>query len=74
MLRKVKLKTKLEGVLMSVLNFDRLVLHEIMTSEVRNVEKELNHKKETALGCKQNNNKNLTTVLGHQCLINIFVL
>ena len=40
--RKVKLMTTLDGVFMSVVNFDWLVLHEIMTREVRNVKKEQN--------------------------------
>ena len=33
--RKVKIKTTLDRVIMSILNFDWLVLHEIMTREVQ---------------------------------------
>ena len=36
----------LDGVFMSVLNFDWLVLHEIMTREVRKVKKEQNQKRD----------------------------
>ena len=57
----------LDGVFMSVHNFDWLVLYEIMTREVRNVKKEnKTKKKETVLGCKQKSDKNLTTVVGPQ--------
>ena len=43
--RKIKLTTTVDGVVMSVFNFDWLVLHEIMTREVRNFKKEPNQKK-----------------------------
>ena len=42
--QKVKLMTMLYGVFMSFLNFNWLVLHEIMTREVRKVKKEQNQK------------------------------
>ena len=43
--RKVKLKTTLDGVFMSIINFDWLVLNEIMASEIHKVKKEQNQKK-----------------------------
>ena len=41
---KVKLKIALDGVFMSVLNFDWLVLREIISREVLNVKKVQNQK------------------------------
>ena len=43
--RKLKLKTALDGIFMSVLNFDWLVLHKIKTIEVCIVKKEQNKKR-----------------------------
>ena len=63
--RKVKLKKTLDGVFMSILNFDWLVLHEIMTREVRNVKKEQNQKRDHSW-LKTKPQQKLKTVLGPQ--------
>ena len=62
---KVKLKTMLDGVFMSALNFDWLDLHEIMAREVHNIKKEQNQKSNRSqLQTKQQ--QKLMIVLGSQ--------
>ena len=64
--KKVKLKTTLDDIFMSVLNFDCLVPHEILTREVcRNVKKEQNQKRDLSrLQTKQQ--QKLTTLLASE--------
>ena len=70
--RKVKLKTTLDGVFMSILYFDWLVLHKSWQEKFV-MSKKNKTKKETVLSCKQNNNKNSTTVLGPLCMDSLFL-
>ena len=68
--RKVKLKATLDGIFMTVLNFDWLVCHEIMTREIRKVKKEQNQKRECSwLQTKQQKSM---TVLRPQCDFRLF--